>query len=489
LLLLLLLAVVGTTGCPPQPRPATPPPGVDPPLAQAVGLLLYDLNRQLGPAPDGSRMTVFDPLLDGKTGQQTGASVVVQKQIVGALGPAVRSVALVQFNAAGANAARNLMNGTLTALPEPNHYRLNVALSDRTSGLVVAQSVVRFQEPNLDTSPTKFYGDSPSLVRDRSVEGYVRTAETPAGKQADPLYIDQLPTAALLAEALDAYNTERWADALSYYTQASKRPDGQQLRTFNGMYLTETQLGHTKEAEEAFGKIAALGLATNNLAVKLLFRPGSTDFWEGSPTISAYPMWLRQIAHTAQTAGSCLDVIGHTSRSGPEAVNDRLSLLRATAIRDQLDKDAHGLSRKSRVTGLGYRENIIGTGTDDSRDAVDRRVEFKVIDCADVGKAHPMPAVLASPAEPIPAAAPPLPAAYGPGTGPPSPAAAAAPRSAATSPQAAGAYVPPTPAPAPSRPPASAPTPAAAYVPPTPAAAYVPPTPAPPRGQGGTNGK
>ena len=137
-LLLLLLAALGTTGCPPHPRPATPPPGVDPPLAQAVDLLLYDLNRQLGPAPDGSRMTVFDPLLDGKTGQQTGASVVVQKHIVGALGPAVRSVMLVQFNAAGANAARNLMNGTLTALPEPNHYRLNLALSDHMSGLVVA---------------------------------------------------------------------------------------------------------------------------------------------------------------------------------------------------------------------------------------------------------------------------------------------------------------------------------------------------------------
>src|SRR3954465_1328192 len=89
--LLPLLAIVGSTGCPPQPRPATPPAGVDPPLAQAVDLLLYDLNRQLGPAPDGTRMTVFDPLLDGKTGQQTGASVVVQKQIVHALGPAVRS--------------------------------------------------------------------------------------------------------------------------------------------------------------------------------------------------------------------------------------------------------------------------------------------------------------------------------------------------------------------------------------------------------------
>ena len=33
-------------------------------------------------------------------------------------------------------------------------------------------------------SPTAFYGDSPSLVRDRSVEGYLRTAQTPAGKPA-----------------------------------------------------------------------------------------------------------------------------------------------------------------------------------------------------------------------------------------------------------------------------------------------------------------
>ena len=386
----LLGAAMSSTGCPPQ-KPPQVPAGVDPPLATAAQVILYDLNRQLGPAPDGSRVTVFDPLLDGRTGQQTGATVAVQKVIVGALGPAVRSVMLVQFNAAGANASRHLMNGTLNALPEPNHYRLNLALSDRTTGLVVAQSVVRFQEPNLDTAPTKFYGDSPSLVRDRSVDGYVKTAETPAGRQADPLYIDQLPTAALLSEALDAYNAERWADALNYYTQAAKRPDGQQLRTFNGIYLTETQLGHTKEAEEAFGKIASLGLATNNLAVKLLFRPGSTDFWEGAPTSSAYPMWLRQIAHAAVVAGSCLDVIGHTSRSGPEVINDRLSLARATAIREQIDRDARGLSKKSRVTGLGYRENIIGTGTDDSRDAVDRRVEFKVIDCGDVGKPHPMP--------------------------------------------------------------------------------------------------
>jgi outer membrane protein OmpA-like peptidoglycan-associated protein len=395
----LLALAMSSTGClPPPPRG---PAGVDPPLGAAVKVMLYDLNRQLGLAPNGSRITVFDPLLDGKTGQQTGAAVAVQKAIVTALPPAVRSVMLLPFDAAGANAARYLMNGTLNALPEANHYRLNVALSDRSVGLVVAQAVVRFQEPNLDTAPTRFYGDSPSLVHDRSVEGYMRTAETPAGRQADPLYIDQVPTAALLSEALDAYNTERWDDALRLYRQAAARPDGQQLRTFNGIYLIETQLGHAKEAEEAFGKIASLGLATNNLAVKLLFRPGSIEFWEGASTSNVYPMWLREIAHAALATGSCLDIIGHTSQSGSEELNDRLSLQRATSIRDLLDKGARGLAHKARVTGLGYRENIIGTGTDDSRDAIDRRVEFKVIDCADVGKPHQM--------RPRPETAPPTP--------------------------------------------------------------------------------
>ncbi|MES1172180.1 MAG: hypothetical protein ABUL77_02995 [Bacteroidota bacterium] len=463
-----LLVFGAVAGCRPLPPPAGPPAG-DPPLAIAIQALLSDLSRQLGPAPAGPRMTVFDPLLDGKTGQQTGASSVVQTQLVAALGPAVRSVALVKFNAAGASQANGLMNGTLTALPEPNHYRLNVALSDRATGLVIAQSVVRFQEAGLDPSPTKFYGDSPSLVRDRSVEGYVRTAETPAGRQADPLYIDQVPTGALLSEALDAYNAERWNDALSLYGQAAKRPDGQQLRTFNGIYLTNVRLGQLAEAEEAFGKIAALGLATNNLAVKLLFRPGTTDFWQGTPTSSAYPMWLRQIARAARTAGSCLNIAGHTSHSGSEQVNDRLSLMRATFIRSQLEKEARGLAKRSLATGVGYRENIIGSGTDDSRDAVDRRVEFKVVACGPDGQ----PVLPPPEPAPVPGAAPVLapgvPPAPPPGAAPmAAPGVAPAPRPAAAQPlqPSQPAWPPPAAAPAPAPAPAQP-----AWAPPTPAAA------------------
>ena len=239
-----------------------------------------------------------------------------------------------------------------------------------------------FADAQLDVSPTRFYSESPSLVRDRTVDGYLRTTETAAGKPADALYLEQIPTAALLAEAANAYNAERWDDALRLYSSAVQRTDGQQLRTFNGLYLANSQLGKTSAAEDAFGKIAALGLATNNLAVKLFFRPGSVDFLTERNLSAPYPMWLRQIARAAQAGDLCLNVVGHTSKTGSEPLNERLSLARARSVVERMDKEAPGVARKSKTSGVGSRENLIGIGSDDLRDAPDRRVEFKVVSCA-----------------------------------------------------------------------------------------------------------
>jgi hypothetical protein len=259
---------------------------------------------------------------------------------------------------------------------------LTVALSDRESGLVVAQSAARFVEAGLDRKPTRFFVESPVLVQDRSSEGYTRTTDTPAGRAADALYISQVETSALLADALAAYNAEKWPEALAGYTAAAKRTDGQQLRTFNGLYLTNVRLGNTAAAEQAFGKIVQLGLETNNLAVKLLFRPGSaTDFWPGRDYSGVYPIWIRQLARAMQSSGHCVNIVGHTSRTGSEAVNDRLSLQRAETVKRLLEAEVRSLSSKLRASGVGYRENIIGTGTDDERDAIDRRVVFKIVDC------------------------------------------------------------------------------------------------------------
>jgi outer membrane protein OmpA-like peptidoglycan-associated protein len=360
-----------------KPKPATPAPD-DLNLQGAAQFVAGDLARQLSP---GERTLVIDPLIDRTSGQQTGVSAQVEEAIRPALSQSLKNVTLLPFDADNAGKSRLVMTGTVSTVAPPDKYSVSVSLSDRESGLVVAQSVARFTQSGLDTSPTRFYNDSPSLVRDRSVDGYVRTSETPAGTPADPLYLEQIPTSALLAEALAAYNGGQFEQALVRYNAAASRQDGQQLRTFNGLYLCNVRLNRLDAAEEAFGKIATLGLATNNLAVKLLFRPGSTEFVADPSLSGMYPRWLRQIGRATRTSKVCLNIVGHTSRSGSESVNDRLSLNRATTVRTLLEREAPGLERLSRVSGVGFRQNLVGTGTDDATDAIDRRVVFEVVAC------------------------------------------------------------------------------------------------------------
>lgn len=375
LLALLSFGCATTTPTPQTPRGTADE--VD--LKGAVTYIASDLTMQLGTARP--RSVAVDPLLDKTTGQQTNASLRAQTELVAALSAASSRLTIEPLGQRTAEQMGLVATGTIATADAPGRYLMNVAITDRVNGLVVAQSAVRFTQADLDQAPTAFYRDSPSLVRDRTVEGYVKTAETPAGRLADPLYVEQLPTEALMATALDEYNAARYDTALTAYTAASNRQNGQTLRTFNGLYLTNMRLGRTAAAEEAFAKIAALGLATNNLAVKLLFRPGTTDFLADPSFGGAYPMWIRQIARAAQAAQTCLNVVGNTSSSGTVATNDRLSVARASYVQMLLEREVPGLTRRLRATGVGSQRNIVGTGVDDASDAIDRRVEFEVESC------------------------------------------------------------------------------------------------------------
>lgn len=327
---------------------------------------------------------VVDPLLDGASGQQTEVTKIAEQRLIERVQSRFQQFTVTPFNLAGVDRAQYLLNGTLTQIVNSSsqgQYRLNLALVELKSGLVIAQAVTRISDKTLNNNPTSFYRDSPVAAKDRVVEGYIRTSETKVGLPADALYLDRLPTSALLAEANNFYNSERYKEALSRYETASKRSDGQQLRVYSGLYLTQRQLGLLEEAERTFGIIVRLGLATNNLSIKFLFKPGSTDFISDTKISSSYTMWLRQIARQTSQIDSCVVVAGHTSKTGTEQTNTRLSLQRASAVKQRLEIILPELSKKLREAGLGYSENIVGSATDDARDALDRRVEFKVVLC------------------------------------------------------------------------------------------------------------
>src|SRR5204863_2675035 len=113
------------------------------------------------------------------------------------------------------------------------------------------------------------------------------------------------------------------------YRSALATPAGEQLRVLNGIYLATAKLGRAEEAEQAFGRVVAMGIAYRQLSVKFLFNPGTTQFWVDPRINSPYPMWLRQIAREATAANVCMDIVGHTSRTGKPAANEALSLRRA----------------------------------------------------------------------------------------------------------------------------------------------------------------
>lgn len=92
-------------------------------------------------------------------------------------------------------------------------------------------------------------------------------------------------------------------------------------------------------------------------------------------------MWLRQIAERAEARRACLQVVGHASVTGGAAANDRLSLARAGRVRARLVAAEPPLRPRTAALGRGARDPIIGLGTDDMRDALDRRVEFRPQRC------------------------------------------------------------------------------------------------------------
>lgn len=333
--------------------------------------------------PDEKRGVIaVDTIIDAATGQQTHATQTVERRLY----ERVREK-FPQFEVGAASkelvaGADHVLAATMQPQAgDPGAYRLSMSLTDLRGGLVIAQAAARVRDGSVDTTPTPLYRDSPAMARDRVVEGQVRTAETRPGTAADALYLERLPTNALINQGLAAFNGGDFAGAAQYYEEASRRADGQQLRVYNGLYVSYWNTGRAAEAEDAFGKIVGLGLATNNLAVKLLFRPGSTDFWPDPKISGPYPFWLKQIARHTSTAHICLAVVGHSSRTGSEQVNDRLSLQRADAIRARLVAENRELTGKIATSGAGFRENLIGSGTDDQRDSLDRRVEFKVVSC------------------------------------------------------------------------------------------------------------
>jgi outer membrane protein OmpA-like peptidoglycan-associated protein len=387
LIVLSLMTVGGCQTPPPVARASTQ----DMPLDQAINVATDALAAQIKPADglggvlaklDKPKPVLMDPSLDAASGQQTALTRQLDQKVTERL-RTLPYLEMLPFAQSSLARAQYLLAATISRIDAgKGPYQIHLSLADLKTGKIVAQSSSRARDENYDTTPTPFYRDTPVLLlKDQVVEGYMRTAQTAPGQPADKTYLERVAATAMIQEATTLYNNERYQEALGLYRGALATPAGEQMRSLNGVYLTNWKLGNVAEAEQAFGKVVALGLATRTLGVKFLFNPGGTDFWSDPKISGPYTVWLRQIARQAAGANVCMEVVGHTSRTGSETFNDRLSAQRAAFIQKRLEAEAPQLGGKTKASGVGYRENLIGTGTDDASDSLDRRVEFKINNC------------------------------------------------------------------------------------------------------------
>jgi outer membrane protein OmpA-like peptidoglycan-associated protein len=96
-----------------------------------------------------------------------------------------------------------------------------------------------------------------------------------------------------------------------------------------------------------------------------------------------------------QNPGTQVSIVGHTDSTGSDAINNPLSVSRATSTRDYLASRGVAMNRVA-VDGRGSREPVASNDTTDGR-ARNRRVEIFVAEPQPVPAAAPAPAAQPAP--------------------------------------------------------------------------------------------
>ena len=109
-------------------------------------------------------------------------------------------------------------------------------------------------------------------------------------------------------------------------------------------------------------------------------------FFADSPSLVSDRLTQGQIRTSQAEVGTQADQAYLASISTSAVINEADQAYEAgqwsqALVRDALVQNERRLANRIDVDGVGWRDNIIGSGTDDSRDSLDRRVEFKVKGC------------------------------------------------------------------------------------------------------------
>ncbi len=392
--IIMVISLAGGSCARKQPPKPLDRPALDTPLnfEVAVRMIAFDLFAQISnqQKPVNKKQPIpltfaTDAVMNADTGEEIELSTKIHEIIKITATNGFPNYSLVEMNSGTIDHCDYAIIGVIKQEiynNQPTKFpRLYLSAVELKSSKIMAHSEVWIANQEMKFQPTPLYSDSPMFIKDARAEKVIATATAVSGENVDQEYFATLATNAILAEASKAYDGGNYSLAVELFGKIAEREDGQVMKTYAGLYQAHLKLRHLPAAEEAFGKLAELGIKNGTLSVKFLFQVNDVNFFGQPEEIAEYDIWIRQLAKKIIATQVCVEISGHASRSGKAEYNKKLSERRAQKIRKRLQEVSPAIAKKTVAVGRGFEENIVGTGSDDIRDAIDRRVEFKVLDC------------------------------------------------------------------------------------------------------------
>lgn len=387
LILFTFLTVAGCAGFLQFTQPAPPLVPFEQGVATLADRLLKQVeqDRQAGNVPEPVYVMLI-PFADADSGQVPEISRRIETIFFETGAVKFKSFKLARLTYQNIASADYIISGTIGLKAYPSkgeksttkHYYIATEARRRATANRVGQGSTWITDQDLNYTPTAIFRDSPLYLKGSRLSPPERRPDTPAPQYAEVT----LETMAIQIEGRMAYEKGDYEAARKLFNLAAERPDGQDLGTYAGLYLANYKLGRHAQADAAFRKVVAISVEKHRyLTVKYLFGVDSVDFVDRSGLKERYDAWIRHIGNYFQDTQHCLLIVGHASRTGTIAYNQQLSLARAEAIRERLAQTFPAVYTRTTIEGRGFSQNIVGVGTDDEHDELDRRVELFIVDC------------------------------------------------------------------------------------------------------------
>lgn len=384
-LLALVLAVI--SGCKPEeakPGPvAVQGPVYHTDVASAIRFISENLAAQTALREDKpANLIPVDQFFNEHSAEGAAIAKSLQQQIVAAMTAAMPGAKFAPLNTQNVQSAQwVVLAGYANLKPDEagkagRWVRLKVALADVKSGGAVASVTTYLDASQFSSNPTRFSKEAPMYLTDADHKD--RLAVLGGEKRAS--MGDGIRLRAQLSEAVDAYESEQYAEAESRFKRIIEAAP-RNTAALSGLYQALWLQGKKADAEKVFGQLASVSIETGVISVRLLFKLSSTEFIDEGDLGQQYQVWLKAIANQVSEKKVCLDITGHASASGAADYNNKLSLSRASRIVTRMQQLNSSTKNRLKAFGKGASEAIVGTGANDSSDAIDRRVEFAVQGC------------------------------------------------------------------------------------------------------------